>query len=239
MFHAGESTTTRARWSMARIAPSKMLPSKDHRATCDVTFRAYEALGEARLRRSSSRAGGPTRRTTMPPSNRRTGRTSGSCWATCATTVPRRWPRSMTSTAASCGCCRTSSCPRSNSSPRCGSVPGRAVATAPRRPRPPPSARMRVSTVGVWLPRDWLDDPCFGYLPERLDRWHAIWRCPRRERVARVIERGPRFRRLRRRLYAKYPRDRGRRRSGTPIRSPFGVTPTRAIEVTPTHVFSW
>jgi hypothetical protein len=27
----------------ARITPSKMLPSEDRRAICDVTFRAYEA----------------------------------------------------------------------------------------------------------------------------------------------------------------------------------------------------
>ena len=49
--------------------------------------------------------------------------------------------------------------------------------------------------------------------------------------TARVIERGPRFRRLRRRLYAKYPQ--------YPREAALGDTDSVIIEVTPTHVFSW
>jgi len=48
---------------------------------------------------------------------------------------------------------------------------------------------------------------------------------------ARVIERGPRFRRLRRRLYAKYPQ--------YPREAALGESDSVIIEVTPTHVFSW
>ena len=48
---------------------------------------------------------------------------------------------------------------------------------------------------------------------------------------ARVIERGPRFRRLRRRLYAKYPQ--------YPGEAALGDSDSVIIELTPTHVFSW
>ena len=48
---------------------------------------------------------------------------------------------------------------------------------------------------------------------------------------ARVIERGPRFRRLRRRLYAKYPQ--------YPREAALGESDSVIIEVTPTRVFSW
>ena len=48
---------------------------------------------------------------------------------------------------------------------------------------------------------------------------------------ARVIERGPRFRRLRRRLYAKYPQ--------YPRDAALGESDSVIIEVTPTRVFSW
>ncbi|HYB69652.1 MAG TPA: pyridoxamine 5'-phosphate oxidase family protein [Candidatus Bathyarchaeia archaeon] len=48
---------------------------------------------------------------------------------------------------------------------------------------------------------------------------------------ARVIERGPRFRALRRRLYAKYPQ--------YPEQAALGESDSVIVEVTPTHVFSW
>ena len=48
---------------------------------------------------------------------------------------------------------------------------------------------------------------------------------------ARVIERGPRFRRLRRRLYAKYPQ--------YPREAVLGESDSVIVELTPTHVFSW
>jgi PPOX class probable F420-dependent enzyme len=48
---------------------------------------------------------------------------------------------------------------------------------------------------------------------------------------ARVIERGPRFRRLRRRLYTKYPQ--------YPREAALGESDSVIIEVTPTRVFSW
>ena len=48
---------------------------------------------------------------------------------------------------------------------------------------------------------------------------------------ARVIERGPRFRRLRRRLYAKYPQ--------YPREAALGESDSVIIEVRPTRVFSW
>jgi PPOX class probable F420-dependent enzyme len=48
---------------------------------------------------------------------------------------------------------------------------------------------------------------------------------------ARVIERGPSFRRLRRRLYAKYPQ--------YPREAALGESDSVIIEVTPTRVFSW
>ncbi|HEX7785422.1 MAG TPA: pyridoxamine 5'-phosphate oxidase family protein [Methylomirabilota bacterium] len=49
--------------------------------------------------------------------------------------------------------------------------------------------------------------------------------------TARVIEGGPRFRRLRRRLYAKYPQ--------YPREAAIGESDSVIIELTPTHVFSW
>ncbi len=48
---------------------------------------------------------------------------------------------------------------------------------------------------------------------------------------ARVIERGPRFRRLRRRLYAKYPQ--------YPREAALGDADSVIVELTPTNVFSW
>jgi PPOX class probable F420-dependent enzyme len=48
---------------------------------------------------------------------------------------------------------------------------------------------------------------------------------------ARVIERGPRFRRLRRRLYAKYPQ--------YPREAALGERDSVIVELTPTRVFSW
>jgi len=48
---------------------------------------------------------------------------------------------------------------------------------------------------------------------------------------ARVIARGPRFRRLRRRLYAKYPQ--------YPSEAALGESDSVIIELTPTRVFSW
>ncbi|HEY7869978.1 MAG TPA: pyridoxamine 5'-phosphate oxidase family protein [Methylomirabilota bacterium] len=48
---------------------------------------------------------------------------------------------------------------------------------------------------------------------------------------ARVIERGPRFRRLRRRLYAKYPQ--------YPREAAIGERDSVIVELTPTRVFSW
>ena len=47
----------------------------------------------------------------------------------------------------------------------------------------------------------------------------------------RVIERGSRFRRLRRRLYAKYPQ--------YPREAALGESDSVIVEVTPTRVFSW
>lgn len=49
--------------------------------------------------------------------------------------------------------------------------------------------------------------------------------------TARVIERGPRFRHLRRRLYAKYPQ--------YPREAALGESDSVIVELTPTHVFSW
>jgi nitroimidazol reductase NimA-like FMN-containing flavoprotein (pyridoxamine 5'-phosphate oxidase superfamily) len=48
---------------------------------------------------------------------------------------------------------------------------------------------------------------------------------------ARVIARGPRFRALRRRLYAKYPQ--------YPRAAALGESDSVIVELTPTHVFSW
>jgi PPOX class probable F420-dependent enzyme len=48
---------------------------------------------------------------------------------------------------------------------------------------------------------------------------------------ARVIERGPRFRALRRRLYAKYPQ--------YPREAALGERDSVIVELTPTRVFSW
>jgi nitroimidazol reductase NimA-like FMN-containing flavoprotein (pyridoxamine 5'-phosphate oxidase superfamily) len=47
----------------------------------------------------------------------------------------------------------------------------------------------------------------------------------------RVIERGPRFRRLRRRFYAKYPQ--------YSKEAALGDSDSVIVELTPTHVFSW
>ena len=49
--------------------------------------------------------------------------------------------------------------------------------------------------------------------------------------TARVIERGPRFRSLRRRLYAKYPQ--------YPREAALGESDSVIVELTPTRVFSW
>jgi len=49
--------------------------------------------------------------------------------------------------------------------------------------------------------------------------------------TGRVIERGPRFRRLRRRFYAKYPQ--------YPREAALGESDSVIVELTPTHVFSW
>jgi len=49
--------------------------------------------------------------------------------------------------------------------------------------------------------------------------------------TARVIERGPRFRGLRRRLYAKYPQ--------YPREAALGESDSVIVELTPTHAFSW
>jgi nitroimidazol reductase NimA-like FMN-containing flavoprotein (pyridoxamine 5'-phosphate oxidase superfamily) len=49
--------------------------------------------------------------------------------------------------------------------------------------------------------------------------------------TGRVIERGPHFRRLRRRLYAKYPQ--------YPREAALGESDSVIVELTPTHVFSW
>ena len=48
---------------------------------------------------------------------------------------------------------------------------------------------------------------------------------------ATLIGPGPRFRKIRRQLYAKYPQ--------YPVRAPLGESDSVMIEVTPTHVFSW
>jgi hypothetical protein len=47
----------------------------------------------------------------------------------------------------------------------------------------------------------------------------------------RVVERGSRFRALRRRLYAKYPQ--------YAREAALGETDSVIVELTPTHVFSW
>jgi nitroimidazol reductase NimA-like FMN-containing flavoprotein (pyridoxamine 5'-phosphate oxidase superfamily) len=49
--------------------------------------------------------------------------------------------------------------------------------------------------------------------------------------TGRVIERGPRFRRIRRRLYAKYPQ--------YPREAALGESGSVIVELSPTHVFSW
>jgi nitroimidazol reductase NimA-like FMN-containing flavoprotein (pyridoxamine 5'-phosphate oxidase superfamily) len=49
--------------------------------------------------------------------------------------------------------------------------------------------------------------------------------------TTRIVERGPRFRRLRRRLYAKYPQ--------YPREAALGESDSVIVELTPTHVFSW
>ena len=49
--------------------------------------------------------------------------------------------------------------------------------------------------------------------------------------TAALIERGPRFRRIRRLLYAKYPQ--------YPLEAALGDDDSVMIELTPTHVFSW
>ncbi|MGH7413684.1 MAG: pyridoxamine 5'-phosphate oxidase family protein [Candidatus Rokuibacteriota bacterium] len=49
--------------------------------------------------------------------------------------------------------------------------------------------------------------------------------------TTRVIERGARFRVLRRRLYAKYPQ--------YPREAALGESDSVIVELTPTHVFSW
>jgi nitroimidazol reductase NimA-like FMN-containing flavoprotein (pyridoxamine 5'-phosphate oxidase superfamily) len=48
---------------------------------------------------------------------------------------------------------------------------------------------------------------------------------------ARVIDRGPRFRAVRRRLYAKYPQ--------YPQEAALGERDSVIVELTPTHVYSW
>ncbi len=48
---------------------------------------------------------------------------------------------------------------------------------------------------------------------------------------ARIVERGPRFRRIRSKLYAKYPQ--------YAAEAALGERDSVAVEVTPTHVFSW
>lgn len=48
---------------------------------------------------------------------------------------------------------------------------------------------------------------------------------------ATLIERGPRFRKIRRALYEKYPQ--------YPEESAIGERDSTIVEVTPTHVFSW
>jgi hypothetical protein len=49
--------------------------------------------------------------------------------------------------------------------------------------------------------------------------------------TAALIERGPRFRRIRRLLYAKYPQ--------YPLEAALGDDDSVMIELTPTHVFTW
>jgi nitroimidazol reductase NimA-like FMN-containing flavoprotein (pyridoxamine 5'-phosphate oxidase superfamily) len=49
--------------------------------------------------------------------------------------------------------------------------------------------------------------------------------------TAALIERGPRFRRIRRLLYAKYPQ--------YPLEAALGDDDSVIIEMTPTHVFTW
>lgn len=49
--------------------------------------------------------------------------------------------------------------------------------------------------------------------------------------TAALIERGPRFRRIRRLLYAKYPQ--------YPLEAALGDDDSVMIELTPTHVFAW
>jgi PPOX class probable F420-dependent enzyme len=49
--------------------------------------------------------------------------------------------------------------------------------------------------------------------------------------TATIVEKGPRFRRLRARLYRKYPQ--------YPAEAALGESDSVIIEVTPTHVFAW
>jgi nitroimidazol reductase NimA-like FMN-containing flavoprotein (pyridoxamine 5'-phosphate oxidase superfamily) len=49
--------------------------------------------------------------------------------------------------------------------------------------------------------------------------------------TARIIERGPRFKRARARLYAKYPQ--------YPKEAALSPSDSVIVEVTPTHVFTW
>ena len=123
---------------------------------------------------------GPTRRTTTPTSSRRTGPTSASCWATCATTPRRRRPRSTPSTAASCGCSRTSSCPRSSSSARSGSARASAAATMRPADAARPRARLRrrsAAAVAAQLQRqrDRLDPFALARtIEQQLERIYAL-----------------------------------------------------------------
>src|SRR5579883_2388257 len=83
--HTGWSETYAIMWTRTTAPNSSMTTSS----------------GTAWAARSNSPAGAPTRKTTMRPSSRRTGRTSGSSWAGTGTIRPRRLPRSTTSTATS------------------------------------------------------------------------------------------------------------------------------------------
>ena len=49
--------------------------------------------------------------------------------------------------------------------------------------------------------------------------------------IVRLVEKGPRFRRIRKALYAKYPQ--------YPDQAAIGESDSVIMEVTPTHVFSW
>jgi PPOX class probable F420-dependent enzyme len=62
------------------------------------------------------------------------------------------------------------------------------------------------------------------------DDWDAL-RGVMVQGKAAVIERGPRFRRVRRLLYRKYPQ--------YPMEAALGESDSVMIELTPTHVFSW